>query len=201
MFYSFSIIWPDRQERRGENSWILQRRGGPWTHRETLRMQNTWWAACRCSMYRYSPLFHIQTQNILRTYYSLITKVSLFVLQELGVSKTLRTFCDLSTPESEEDFFLFQSCDESLWFWFGSLWDCCVFSIKANRKYPLVTQKEETHTRDTLACRITPTDSTHTLTHTPNKGIPFKPHTHVVKFITRCLCVTFGFYPDPDVGK
>lgn len=58
-------------------------------------------------MYRYSPLFHIQPQNILRTYYSLITKVFLFVLQELGVSKTLRTFCDLSTPESEEDFSYF----------------------------------------------------------------------------------------------
>lgn len=73
--FTVSALSDRIDKKRGENSWILQRRGGPWTHRETLRMQNTWWAACRCSMYRYSPLFHIQTQNILRTYYSLITKV------------------------------------------------------------------------------------------------------------------------------
>lgn len=176
--FTVSALSDRIDKKRGENSWILQRWGGPWTHRETLRMQNTWWAACRCSMYRYSPLFHIQPENILRTYYSLITKVFCLFCRNWESLKLWGHSVIFLLLNQRRIFFYFSPVMSHSGFGLVHF-ETVVFSIKANRKYPLVTQ-ERKHTHETPS----PVGSHPLTAHTPWHTLRIKEflsnHTHML---------------------
>lgn len=200
MFYSFSIIWPDRQEKGGEQLNPAETRrtvNAPWNTEDAEHL-----VSCL-------QVLHVPVQSLISHPNTKHTEDLLFINHKGFLCLFCRNWESLKLWGHSVISLLLNQ--RRIFFYFSPVmshsgfglvhFETVVFFPSKQTENTLWWLKKRKHTRDTLACRITPTDSTHTLTHTPNKGIPLKPHTHVVKFITRCLCVTFGFYPDPDVGK